>query len=507
MLKLTQRLAFLSLVIAFNALIAPAVRAQDPSNQELAQVLRTLSQQIQDIKKEHAAALQTMQREIDALKAQLQQQTAQTTLPSTVTGVPTASIAPAATATAASRDDDEQELYAAIKSSAAAMLPATPVPGVDLDASVIIDGYYHYDSHKLGVSHLKNSLAGFSHAHDHDDAGHDHEHGVIEDGFNLRHLELGLSAAVDPYFTAWTTLAFDDHASEVEEAVIQSSSLPWGLTLSAGKIKSGIGRMNRQHSHNWDFFDQPLVYDAFFGDHGLTDKGLQLTWLAPTPFYFLLGAEAFQGNHETVANYLGSDPFPRHNGPRLLTSFLKFGPQLGNQHALQFGLSYVQGRHQEEEDHDGHTHYFNGYNRIYGADVVYKYDAKRPHGHGDVVLQGEFFHRQRDLELLNNGQDYNNSQDGYYLQALYGFKPRWRVGARWEQLGVTNDVHDVHDGKISYGASNRTSAMLDWKLSEFSLLRMQATQGNFATAHGREDFWEFIMQLQISIGKHAAHDF
>lgn len=505
MLKLTQRLAFLSLVIAFNALIAPAVRAQDPSNQELAQVLRTLSQQIQDIKKEHAAALQTMQREIDALKAQLQQQTAQTTLPSTVTGVPTASIAPAATA--ASRDDDEQELYAAIKSSAAAMLPATPVPGVDLDASVIIDGFYHYDSHKLGVSHLKNSLAGFSHAHDHDDAGHDHEHGVIEDGFNLRHLELGLSAAVDPYFTAWTTLAFDDHASEVEEAVIQSSSLPWGLTLSAGKIKSGIGRMNRQHSHNWDFFDQPLVYDAFFGDHGLTDKGLQLTWLAPTPFYFLLGAEAFQGNHETVANYLGSDPFPRHNGPRLLTSFLKFGPQLGNQHALQFGLSYVQGRHQEEEDHDGHTHYFNGYNRIYGADVVYKYDAKRPHGHGDVVLQGEFFHRQRDLELLNNGQDYNNSQDGYYLQALYGFKPRWRVGARWEQLGVTNDVHDVHDGKISYGASNRTSAMLDWKLSEFSLLRMQATQGNFATAHGREDFWEFIMQLQISIGKHAAHDF
>ncbi|MGI5924561.1 MAG: zinc-regulated TonB-dependent outer membrane receptor [Lentisphaeria bacterium] len=502
MSKLTRRLAFVSLFIAFSALIVPAVRAQDPSPQELAKTLRELSQQIQTLKKEHAAALQAMQQEIDSLKSQLQQQTAQTTPPPSAVSPPAAPVAPAA-----DREEDEQQLYAAIKSSVASMLPAAPVPGMDLDASVIVDGYYHYDDHKHGVSHLKHSMAGFSHAHDDHDAGHGHEHGVIEDGFNLRHIELGLSAAVDPYFTAWTTLAFDDHASEVEEAVIQTSALPWGLTLSAGKIKSGIGRMNRQHSHNWDFFDQPLVYDAFFGDHGLTDKGLQLTWLAPTPCYFLLGVEAFQGKHENVANYLGSDPLPRHNGPRLWTSFLKFGPQLGDQHALQFGLSYVQGRHQEEEEHDGHKHYFNGYNRIYGADVVYKYDAKRPHGHGDVVLQGEFFRRERDVELLNNGKDYDSSQDGYYLQALYGFRPRWRVGARWEQLGVTNDVHDVHDGKLSCGASNRASAMLDWKLSEFSLLRLQATQGNFATAEGRKDFWEFIMQLQISIGKHAAHDF
>ena len=59
-------------------------------------------------------------------------------------------------------------------------------------------------------------------------------------GFNLREVELGLSAEVDPYFRAWATVAVDEEGAGVEEAVLQTTSLPYGLTLSGGRIKSGF---------------------------------------------------------------------------------------------------------------------------------------------------------------------------------------------------------------------------------------------------------------------------
>jgi hypothetical protein len=49
--------------------------------------------------------------------------------------------------------------------------------------------------------------------------------------------------------------------------------------------------------------------------------------------------------------------------------------------------------------------------------------------------------------------------------------------------------------------------MLDWKLSEFSLLRTQVGRGWYATDDGYEDGWEFALQWQLTFGKHAAHDF
>ena len=47
----------------------------------------------------------------------------------------------------------------------------------------------------------------------------------IDNGFNLRHLELGLSAAVAPYFRAWTTIVFEARGTEIEESVSSSIGL------------------------------------------------------------------------------------------------------------------------------------------------------------------------------------------------------------------------------------------------------------------------------------------
>ncbi len=65
--------------------------------------------------------------------------------------------------------------------------------------SVIVDGMYYHENSEEGMGHLKEEISGFGHAHAGEE--HAHEHGM-ENGFNLRHLEIQFSAEVDSYFKA-----------------------------------------------------------------------------------------------------------------------------------------------------------------------------------------------------------------------------------------------------------------------------------------------------------------
>jgi hypothetical protein len=469
--------------LSFAATFAPA---QDSNTriQRLEDEIKALRQQMTALQEQHS-------RELAELKAALP--------PGPPAAIAATTAAPETEPAAAA-----PSLYESVRQSAAGLIKPASAGNLNLDLSVVLDMNFYHDTSSEGVGHLKQELRGFGHRHGED--GHGHDHDDFGNGFNLRHVEVGLSAAVDPYFRAWTTVAVDEDAAEFEEAVIQTTCLPYGFTLSGGKIKSGIGRLNRQHTHNWDFLDQPLVYDLFFGHHGLTEKGVQLTWLAPTPFYLLLGTEVFNGDNERSFAVGDSDALPSHDAPRLWTGFIKAGPDLGENHALQVGLSALAGRHQtvheDEEAAEGHS-------TLFGTDFIYKYDAKRPHGQGDVTLQGEYFYRDMDLDGKGEwaGSPWRAKQDGYYVQGLYGFLPRWRAGLRWDQAGLRNDVRTPEDGALSCGDSYRLAGMLDWRLSEFSLLRAQAGRGWYDTEDGRENAWEFALQWQVTFGKHAAHDF
>jgi hypothetical protein len=464
-------------------------QTEDAHYKKLETEINSLRQQMNALQEEHARVLAE-------LRAFLPKQGFSTSnVPQTVASPVAQPVPPEKT----------PSLYESLKSSAASLVPSQvqAIPGMDMDISAVLDLYFYHDDSKEGVSHLKQELSGFSHHHD--EAG-GHDHGGSENGFNLRHVELGFSAEVDPYVRAWTTVAVDEDGAELEEAVLQTTSLPYGLTFSGGKLKSGIGRLNRQHSHNWDFLDQPLVYDLFFGAHGLTEKGVQLTWLAPTPFYLLLGTEVFNGDNEQSFAVAEAEGLSSHDAPRLWTGFIKVGPDLGPNHALLAGLSALVGRHQmvheAAESADGRS-------MIYGVDFVYKYDAKRTHGLGDFILQGEYFYRDIDLDGKGDwdGSTWSAQQDGYYLQSLYGLLPRWRAGLRWEQVGLLNDLKTPEDGSVSFGETSRLATVLEWKLSEFSLLRAQVGHGWYETHDGMERAWEFGLQWQLSFGKHAAHDF
>ncbi|ADH87300.1 hypothetical protein [Desulfurivibrio alkaliphilus] len=395
---------------------------------------------------------------------------------------------------------------------------------LDIRVSLILDGIY-FNELKQG----NHSPAGFGGDHHHHDNGDNHSHGLAE-GFNLGHSELAFEASLGDLLDGMLMLGFDSNHIEVEEAYLKTRSLPAGFQLKVGKFLSGIGYINSRHSHDWDFVDRPLVNEYLFGDHGLQEIGIQTTWLAPRDSYTLVGVELLQGENPEVANYIGEQEaldgtnriLKDRSGPRLLTAFTKWAPDLGHDHALQLGASagysfsyqYTSEHSTRHEDWDGKAWFA-------GLDAVYKYETGRSHGHGNLTLQAEYFYREIDVDRrdvnfaadshgpvghIRNVSSFKNKQDGLYAQGVYGFAPRWEAGLRAEALGLTNEL-GRGDG-TNHDTSYRYSGQVTFRPTEPVFLRAQLNHNDFAGDDGRSDKgWEFMLQVNVALGAHGAHTF
>lgn len=432
----------------------------------------------------------------------------------------------------------EARLKAAEQPTAAAASPAPAVvdrmgevgagSAFNPQISVILDGVYYTDSRKGAGVEFMEHVDGITHAHDH--AGH--EHAGVGRGFNLRETEIAFSAAVSPYFDANLMLTVDSGGGvALEEAYFDTRALPGGLKIRGGKFLSGIGYLNSQHPHTWDFVDQNLAYSSLLGHHGLMDTGLQFTWLPRTgSVYTLLGMELLQGDEqhfvsggqelpEDMAGVGFGELAPGKAGPRLFTAFAKFGPDLGDAHGLQLGLSYAKGRQLQEvhdhrdEDPDAVVHGLQGDGWLWGADLVYKFDAPGAYGLGDFTLAAEYLRQKKDLSVAFHqtdeaalGGQRKFTQDGFYIQGVYGFAPNWQVGLRYDVTGLTNQV-DRGASVGEWEKSDRWTLSLTRHLTEFSRLRLQASTADLSVEGAPEDLSQFFIQYQHSLGAHGAHKF
>ena len=383
--------------------------------------------------------------------------------------------------------------------------------------SVIPDVAYYYDDQDGQAMDIVEGADGFAEPGHEETAAHGHGHGALDRGFNLREMELALSGSVDPYFDVWATLAVSPDAIEAEEVYIQTRSLLPGLQLRVGKFFSGVGYINKQHPHQWDFVNQALPYRALLGGN-LGDVGVQLTWLPNLPFYALLGVEALQGDNAKLSNQESEhhpEFFADTPGPRLFTGFLKVAPDVGYSHTVQGGVSFGRSRsHQEaveieagvlDEGRAG-TAWFAG------TDWVWRYDSPRPFGQGDVAVQAEYLYRRKDLALVAsdgvavaNGAPYLVAQDGLYTQGVYGIGPRWTVAGRLDILGLTNRFEGP-GGTVDFKSSRRYSAAVTYNPTEFSRLRVQYDTGRVWSVD-RVSVNQLFVQFQMSLGAHGAHRF
>ncbi|MCU7846341.1 MAG: TonB-dependent receptor [Candidatus Thiodiazotropha sp. (ex Monitilora ramsayi)] len=344
------------------------------------------------------------------------------------------------------------------------------------------------------------------------------EAGRGEEGFHLGHNELAISANVDDMFYGKLTAAIADHEGEteveLEEAFIETLALGNGLTVKAGRFFSGIGYLNQHHTHAWDFADAPLIYRGLFGEQ-LIDDGLQIRWVAPTEIYLQLGGELMRGER-FPAGGAGND------GKGASSLFAKIGGDVGESHAWQFGLSHwqadVEGRQSGGHDHGGgaaEIPTFSGDSEVNGIDFVWKWAPNGNATERNFKLQGEYFVRDEEGDVvMEDGSatpestTYDGEQKGWYLQGIYQFMPRWRVGLRYDRLDSDNRGSD-EDVLAEAGLDNeghtpeRVTLMGDYSHSEFSRLRLQ---------YARDDSYEdsddiLTLQFIMSLGPHGAHRF
>lgn len=317
-------------------------------------------------------------------------------------------------------------------------------------------------------------------------------------GFNLDSAELFLFAPVDPYFNLYATMPVTEDGVELEEAYFLTTSLPYGIQVKGGKFKSGLGRINGQHPHAWDFIDAPLPYRAFMGGEGITEKGVQLNYLPPLSFYTLWGIEVLQGENETL---FGPDA---RSGPHAFTAFAKASFDIGDNSTILVGQSVISGSTRTDTVADNTE--LRGTSTLYDTEITYKW---KPSKKQSFTLQSEYIYRYQwgDLEATaaSTSDPLKRAQDGLYVQSVYQMD-RWRLGARYDILGLFKDDYIITGTNEDSGKNPwRVSGMLEFNPTEFSRIRLQYNHDR-SVGDGKTN-QEWFLQFVMGIGAHGAHPF
>ena len=344
------------------------------------------------------------------------------------------------------------------------------------------------------------------------------DHDPMQRGFNARNIELAFDGAVDPYFEGFANIVFkldndNETEVEVEEAFMQTTSLPFNLQLKAGQFFAAFGRINPTHPHTWDFADYPIVAGRLLGPDGLRGVGAQISWIVPVPWYsqLILGVQNGRGSTGFSFRNPGDDGmfFDRRTTDREIRGLEDFVwiPRWENSVDLsptQVVLAGVSGAFGSNETGG------NSRTQIYGADLLYKWkSANAEGGFPFVKWQSEFMYRR-----FEAGRGVNESFPvaetfhdwGIYSQVLWGFKKGWVAGVR-------GDYYDAQDSKftddIDRQSRSRISANLTWYPTEFSKIRLQYNHDfldeTFFLAD--RDVDSVFLQFEFILGAHGAHKF
>lgn len=328
------------------------------------------------------------------------------------------------------------------------------------------------------------------------------------EGLAIDESELNFSANVDDKFFGAASAAIVREAGEdkveLEEAYVQTlpgAGLPDGLRVKAGRAFWTLGYLNEHHTHADDFADRPLPYRVFL-NKAYNDDGVEAAWVLPTPFFAEVGGGAFRG-----------DDFPLGGSTEGLgawSAFARVGGDLGADHSWRLGAYVLDGKADSRASNEDAVS-FVGDTRLYATDLRYVWAPTGNPRDSEVILQGEYFWRSEDgtYEDADAGSGpvaFDDGASGWYLQGVYKFDPRWRVGLRYSRLSPAGVPEGLAGSALDAGGHDPEAfaVMGDWTNSEFSRLRLQYNYEELAA--GQSDH-QLVLQYLMSIGAHGAHPF
>ena len=385
-------------------------------------------------------------------------------------------------------------------------------------------------------------------------------HDFNQRGFNLQFAELGVYGQVDPFLSAQaiTNLGFNGRTGEtiveLEEAFFTTTAIGDRLEIRGGTFYADVGRTNSQHAHFWMWMDQPIINSRLFGIDGLRGPGVRATWLGNSDRYSMWSVgihnahgatshsflQAGEGNHDhgsgheedeggdehaafdtTIGGWAATDNRVRNLGDILMTTRWETSWIGGSdeQRTWLLGLSGAFGPN--NTGGDGHT-------QIYGIDLTMKWTPENNNrGWPYLIWQTEILGRQYsaaefEVHHIENGIEVEEEiaarrliDWGMYTQLVYGFKPNWAIGVRYEYVNGRGDSLDNHFEPMSASVDptrdkrSRLSPMLLWTPSHFTRIRLQYNYDHaqhLDAEHNGESHGVWL-GIDFMIGRHPAHRF
>ena len=329
----------------------------------------------------------------------------------------------------------------------------------------------------------------------------------LENRFFPREIELSLFGQVDPYARAEVRIEAGEEdpgeiALHLAEAHLTLLTLPFNTQLKMGQMRNRFGLLNPIHEHDRPFIDTPNALRWFLGDEGLVERGAELTWVAPLPFFLEGMVGVFNGDNEAAFGR-GKLTEPLVTG-RLRTFF-----ELSDSSAIQLGLSAASGETPERRR-----------NTLLGLDAKYKYT---PEGwqHPLLTLLGEVIYQERRINVLGEDTDGDGVQDtpdqtrrrnrwGWYAGGeMRPFRTGWQKGLGagfrydWTQYPVMRGREWAAGPFISFAPSEFLRFRLGYKYTERTGDR--ASFGENDASARKVD--EILFQATFILGAHPAHPF
>ena len=265
------------------------------------------------------------------------------------------------------------------------------------------------------------------------------------------------------------------------------TSLPGGLLLKAGRMRSQFGKVNTWHRHVVPWVDRPLVTNYLVGgEDGIRDSGFSLSRLLPSVggVFMDATAELYRGDSEGVFQ-------ARTRNDLTTVGHFRAYRDITESTNIDVGFSFARGHHSPDSEEPLLSSSGNFLvNRVYGLDATVRWKPLRRSIYHSFVGRTEVVwnHRQEPLSL--------RKAFGYYASADYQLARRWFGGVRIDQSDRITGAPGIRD--------SAQSAILTYWPSEFAQLRAQYRHSRYLDSITAN---ELLFQLQFSIGSHGAHPF
>jgi hypothetical protein len=315
-----------------------------------------------------------------------------------------------------------------------------------------------------------------------------------------REIELNLFGQIDPYARAEVRIEAGEEAPGAEtgvslaEAVVTLLALPYGTQAKFGQMRTRFGYQNVVHEHDLPWIDRPNVFVRFLGEEGMTEKGVEATWVPDVlPFYLEVLGGVFNGDNE-VAFGRGKLRDPLVTG-RIRTFF-----ELGDENAIQLGLSTANGQTADRKQ-----------SHLTGFDLRYKL---RPEGwlHPLLTVTGEALYSLRRVEVLGDplgigvpaGENRTRKRFGWYAGAEVQPFRRWAGGLRydWTEYPVNPGREWSIEPYVTFWPSEFLRFRAAYKRTERT--NRDAFSDNGGSARIAD---ELLLQGTFILGAHPAHPF